>query len=526
MICGTPKPIFPNPFFIGVKNGMPYADGYSVYVQWSQALQSSVANDIGYNIYFSTNKDTVLSEGPKYFTRYTELKISQFNPGDTYYVLVRACEYDPTIQNPLNFVPSPQATNAFVYPQTALMSDIDESTLTIPLIDVSEFPAYGVLKIGYELIKYTNVDYSNNIIYATTDGRGYYNSNIYIHTIDGYDGYSILSPIVGVFEGFQELNLIYTQFQTRFEQPEFPFTEADGYRTKNIDLLTTDLTASDEDMEDFPSYDYSGYHRTSMVDYFSGKCLGSYHGGEQGCADNGGRFRGGINISDVSAQRLEMMLETTGEPVVLLRRKWTGITCNCYRLNNEHQDGRCKVCFGTSFVGGYDQYYNPRRSDGRILMRFPPTVDDLAMKEHGLQQNFSPNPWTLSVPAIKDRDVLIRFNLDGTEEYRYEILNTTRNKLMFSNSGAQAMSIFRLDKTDEIYKFRTIRDTSLLPEKINTTMGILRGSGPHYHFVKINENINLLSQINSTTSTVMSHNHPIIAGVCQEVLGHTHQIVI
>ena len=35
-----------------------------------------------------------------------------------------------------------------------------------------------------------------------------------------------------------------------------------------------------------------------------------------------------------------------------------------------------------------------------------------------------------------------------------------------------------------------------------------------------------LSQINQTTSIEEDHNHPIIDGIVQEVLGHTHEIVI
>lgn len=527
MICGTPKPIFPNQFFIGIKKALPYPDGYSVWLQWGQAIQSTPSNRIGYNVYFSTNKNTVLTEGAKYFTLYSELNIRRFSPGDVIYVLVRATEYIPTDQNQLKFVPSPQAVNAYSYPQTALISNIDAYTTVIPLVDVSEFPTFGVLKIGYELIKYANVDYPNNIIYATTDGRGYYNTNQAIHNVDGYDGYEYLDPTVRYYEGFEDLNLIYTQFQPRFEEPDFPFTENDGYRQREKDILNTDLSASDSNMVDFPEYDHSGYHRTSVYDYFSGICLGSYHGGEQGCADNGGKIRGGVNISDRSAQRLEEMLKATGEPVVLLKRKWTGITCRCYRLNNEHADGRCPICLGTGFVGGYDQYYSSRRSDGRILVKFPPTVDNLTIKNHGLQQEFTPSAaWTLVVPALKDRDCFIRFNEDNSEEFRYEIVNVTRNKLMFSQSGAQSMSLYRLDKTDPVYQFRTIRDTSMYPEKINTGMAVLRGSGPHYHVITVNENITSLSQINSTTSTVMGHNHAIIAGVCQETLSHTHEITL
>ena len=47
----------------------------------------------------------------------------------------------------------------------------------------------------------------------------------------------------------------------------------------------------------------------------------------------------------------------------------------------------------------------------------------------------------------------MRFNEDGTEEYRYEILSVTRNKLFFSESGKQEFRMLRHDKTDVIYTF-------------------------------------------------------------------------
>ncbi len=524
MACETPKPVFGGPYEIGMKEARPLRDGYSVFVRWSMAIPTFAEDEIGYNLYFSTNKNTVLSEGPKYFTRYSELTIKRFNPGDIVYFLVRATEYIPLDMTPLIYPPSPQAPNAFIYPETALFVNIDASTLSIPLIDVSEFPPFGVIQIGTELIKYTNVDYGNNIVTAPVDGRGYYNTNIRFHDTDGYDGYVYQDPTVRMYAGWEDLNLIYTEADPRFEPPDYPYTDADGYKQVTKDILTTDLTASDQDNVGFPSYDYAGYHRTSLVDYFSGTCVGSYHGGEQGC--DGYKVRG-LYLQDRNTQRLEMMLNVTGEPVVLLKRKWTGIRCSCFRLNQEHHEGRCSKCFATGFVGGYDQYYYPRRSDRRIMMRFGATVDDLTIKQYGLEQNFVPNCWTLVIPAIKDRDVLIRFNEDNTEEFRYEVVNVTRNKLMFSLSGAQALQIYRLDKTDPIYQWRAIRDTSKVPQLINTSLSFLRGySAPHMHTVMINEHILNIDQVNSTTSTIMGHNHPIINGVVQVMLGHSHGLVL
>lgn len=522
MICEVPRPIFPNENFIGIKDCLPYPDGYSIFINFAQALQNYSTDQIGYNIYFSsTNKEDVLTEGAKYFTTNLELTIRRFSPGTVVWFIERATEYNPLYQNPLNFRPAVETQDAYVYPQTLLASNINEYTTIIPLVDASDFPPYGILQIGTELMYYPNVDYVNNLVYNVD--RGFYNTNIRYHNVDGYDGYHTQNPVVFHFAGFEDLNLIYSQAETRFEPPEFPFTETDGYKSVSVDLLNTNLSASDDLMQDSPLYDYSGYHRTSMVDFFSGICIGSYHGGSYGC--NGQNIRG-LSLSDHVNQRLELMLEIDGEPVILLRRLWTGIKCNCYRLNQEHYEGRCASCFGTSFVGGYDQFYNPKRSDSKILVRFSPTVDDLAIKQFGLQQNFAPAAWTLVYPAIKDRDVLIRFNQDLELEYFYEVTGVTRNKLMFGLSGAQAMNLVRLDKTDPVYQWRAIKSTSLYKGELNTGMSVLRGHGPHIHVVTINNFINTLEQINSTTSVVSGHNHPIINGVVQEMLGHTHSLSI
>jgi hypothetical protein len=183
-------------------------------------------------------------------------------------------------------------------------------------------------------------------------------------------------------------------------------------------------------------------------------------------------------------------------------------------------------CFSTSFVGGYEQYYNPKRNDSRILVRFDATVDDLPARPMGLEQSFAPNCWTTVSPTIKDRDVIIRFNQDETEEFRYEVLNVTRNKLFFSLSGGQKFAVYRVDKTDPIYQWRAFRNTTNVPYKTNTSLGVLRGYGPHTHEIVLNETINNINLINQTTAVMAGHNHPIINGIIQEVLGHTHEIII
>lgn len=947
MTCSFPSPLFPSPFDIGLQEVLPLRDGYSVYLDWRTAVPDVHSYTVGYNIYYSTDQENVFLEGPKHFTLNKNTTIIGFVPGDTIYFAVRATEFDPSYLNLLGMPNSPHAENAYNYPETALSEDIDNETSRIPLIDVSEFPSIGILKVGYELIQYSNIDYLDNIIYGI---RGYYDSAVNSHTIDGYDGYDYYDPTVRLFAGFEDLNQKIVLAQPRIEYPEFPFTELDGYKQTITDILTTDLSSSDDSAASLTEYDYTGYHSTSIVNYFSGNCIGSYAGGEYGCAD-GYKVRG-LNIQAANNQRQEMLLNVTGEPVVLMKRLWTGIKCNCYRLNQEHHEGRCHVCFtpetlirtstgykkiykinindmvlssdgyfhkvintfcnnydgyiksilssvnsnrikvtpehpiltlggshivkngcgpmcdlfikngdgnngnldvrqlpscrwharvqvngtrgvgrkalgtfnkkedaiqsiidykkenilpghilqwkeaknlhnnswlvtkypnyindidyiyipkeylkntklglirngvdkfeiteefmwiigiylaegscgkrrinfslhkneilyqnriktffenfgynskikttsnngvnvciysttlanwfpklvgrkcynkyipeefmylpnnkikslisgvndgdgsktgseyqitqtskilalqlvellnrlneqpilrsyqiktltpkgnvrkrtysvnwtknldkidknrkkrwdykneslakirdiedeyycgpvynlevegdhtyivngivvhncfSTSFIGGYEQFYNDKRSDGRILVRFDATIDDLAAKQIGLEQNFVPNCWTTVYPAIKDRDVLIRFNQDGTEEFRYEVVNVTRNKLLFSLSGAQKFNMYRLDKTDPIYQWRAFRNTSSFPYKINTSLSILRAHGPHMHAIVLNEKTLSLNDINQTTSVMAGHNHPIINGVIQEVLGHTHDIII
>jgi hypothetical protein len=154
-----------------------------------------------------------------------------------------------------------------------------------------------------------------------------------------------------------------------------------------------------------------------------------------------------------------MLLQTTGEPVILLRRKQTGKRCRCISLRHEHQQARCQYCFGTSFEGGFDRYFNTRgiseystNTQGAILIRVNPWKDDVKLlAANGLTQDVELTAWTINLPTIKDRSTIIRFNEDGSEEFRYTVLDVTRSKLMFGLTGQQTFRIQRIDKTDILY---------------------------------------------------------------------------
>ena len=163
------------------------------------------------------------------------------------------------------------------------------------------------------------------------------------------------------------------------------------------------------------------------------------------------------------------------------------------------------------------------------MFRFGPTKEDFKRDESGLENSFIPNCWTLVTPTIKDGDFIIRFNQDGTEEWRYEIIDVDRNRTLLQESGAQKFTAVRVRKTDPICQVRSILDTSKIPSEILTSIGMVPGPGgipPHVHRCVINEKTKSISQINQLTSVDQGHSHSIINGVVIAVLDHDHKIVI
>lgn len=532
MVCRNPSPVYTPHSQRGLKSVISKGDGYSVGIEWTQAYPDIVDYQIAYNIYYSSNLGDVFTEGVKFVEIDPEITIatiSELTPGDTYYFAVCATEYDESWFN-LDLLPDGQP-DLKVYPSTILLSNISDTTTTIPIVDINDFPAVGIIQIGFEIIQYASKDIPSSSLLGAS--RGFLNTNARIHYTDGYDGVVTHDPpLVKFWEGFEDFNPVIMQETCSFEYPNYPYTLADGYHERVKDDLTTDLGGSDANQVSFPTYDFGGYHTNSPTDVILGNCVGSYIGGEQFCADGygvGQRVRG-ISINDINTQRQEILLDTTGEPCVLVRRRWTGKTCNCFESTSENPSLRCPNCYGVGIVTGYDQYFNPRRSDGRIMISFDPTMDDLKLEDTGLESTFLPNAWTLVVPTIKDRDFIIRFTEDGQEEFRYKVLNVTRNKLVTSVNGAQKLALQRIRKTDPIYQWRAFRDTSSLPQTISTSVGFIRGPNnttiPHTHNIVISEKILSVSQINETTSVSLGHNHSIINGVVVDSFSHSHTIIL
>lgn len=507
-------------------------DGYSINLKWTIAYPQNKTYSVAYNIYFSENVDDVFSEGVKFVSVDGSLTadILDLVPGQLYHFAVRAVEYSPIL---FDVSALPTVNGLAYYPETLLAADVSSSDLTIPVADTDLFPDYGVIQIGYEMINYLAVDSGNSeFVLSNISQRGFFNTNARFHTTDGYDGYhTIFPPLVKFTLGREEQNTRIFQCQNRFEYPYYQATVADGYHQVTKDLLTTDLSGSDAFNQNFPTYDYAGWHRTNPVSLLTGNCEGSYIGGEMYCADGYsgvGRVTRGLSLQDQNNQRQEVLLNLTGEPVVLLRRVQTGITCKCYTPGQEYPDDRCPVCHGTRFVVGYQQFFNPRRSDGRILIRFSPSDDDLVMQDAGLESTFTTDCWTLTVPTIKDRDVIIRFDQDGNEEFRYEVLSVNRNKTLVDLQGAQKFKVQRIRKYDPAYQIRAFKNTEFLPTTLNTSISSVPGLiAPHSHTIVINEGTVSLSQINQTTGIAQGHSHSVVSGIISnDALDHSHTIII
>jgi hypothetical protein len=364
-----------------------------------------------------------------------------------------------------------------------------------------------------------------------SSGRGFNNTPITMHTVSGWDGYQKNDPIVSMIAITEDTRFdnIYS-CQCRFEYPHFPYTVVDGYHQVTEDYLSTNLTAADAVNVSFPMYSYAGWHRTDPVLALNGTCVGLYLGGQLGCIDGYGNYNmvRGLNLENMNTQRQDLLLSVTGQPACLIKRTQTGITCNCYLTESEYPDDRCPFCYGSRFVLGYQQYFNPRSSDGRIQVRLSPTAENLKMYEAGLESEFPLDIWTLTVPTIKTRDILVLFDQDDNESFRYEVSDVTRNIVILGLDGGQHMKTFRIRKTDPAYQIKVFRDTSDFPQIMNTGLGFAPGLPPHSHSYTGNQNDpTTWSQL---TQVSQGHNHVIqvVNGILQvmPILGHTHSLPI
>ncbi len=429
--------IFPQIFYEGGVRGLDRVAnlgiGDSVQVQWHRPLPRSYNGEVFFAIYQTESRLSIFDENPKYIglPSLSSAIVSGLITNRTYNFAGRAFEvYAGTLDLSGMDMMSDQL---YIVPEPCRMTSNATTTDLILNVDsTAGYPASGILIINKtEVVRYETK--TDTTFVLASNGRGLSgsppsmfipgdkvemffacqdkNSNLITSTPTGSDGYAI------------------------------------GRAINEIGILTPDY--SDEEKKFFQGFDFCGYHRAMPQKTLQGvdDCP-SYLGGEF----NG--FRG-FNLYDRMLNREEVLLDQTGEPTILLRRIWNGTTCSCADARRQHPKVKsCQDCYGTTFEGGYDQYQYKRRLDGRVMVKFGDTTEDLKLgAQSHMQVEYEPSCWTLPNPAVRDRDLILRFDYTNDIEYIYEVLDVTKEKLVFRHFTRQRLKLKRLDKTDIVYTY-------------------------------------------------------------------------
>ena len=430
--------IFPQVTFPGVAHGLKgvynLGTGDSLRVEWYKPISRSYKGDTFALIYYDESRLGVFDAGPKFIapSSVTEANITGLIPSRTLAWAARSLE---TYKDSLILTGMVEVDGGiFKIPDSLILEDyiIDGDNTKFIVSSTEGYPASGILIINNsEVVRYISKTDTEFIVPSKFRGLNNTAKGIYIS-----------GDTLGLFLSCQDKNTVITTVTP---------TYADGYLSGRAlygtGLVVTDYT--DEDKKFFQGFDFCGYHRAIPQHILEGKNdCGSYLGGEF----NG--FRG-MNLFDRMLDREEVLLDQTGEPVIFLRRIWDGQTCGCMDPRRMHPKIRsCRNCFGTGFEGGYQQFAYKRRADGRIMLSFPETSEDLKLgAQSHLEQQYEPNCWTLPAPAIRDRDMIIRFDYTDDVEYFYEVLDVSKARTLHRNYTRQKLRLKRMDKTDIIYTF-------------------------------------------------------------------------
>jgi hypothetical protein len=437
LIEATLPDVFPQVFYEGGVRGLERVAnlgiGDSVLLKWHKPFARSYKGSTFFAIYQSENRLGIFDTLPKYIAKPDRLSgnVNGLRSGTLYAFAGRAFEvyadsFSLDGMTPLN-------DDFYVVPeQTTITTSVGSSDLIIEVETTDGYPEYGILLLNKtEVVRYTS-KLPNSFILES-----------------GYRGLS--GTVASIFVPGDTVEMFFACQDKNSNIITTIPTASDGYaidrQINEIGTLVTDY--SDEDKKFFQGFDFCGYHRPLPQKTLQGidDCP-SYLGGEF----NG--FRG-FNLFDRMLNREEVLLDQVGEPVILLRRIWNGTTCSCANLRGQHPKVKsCNECYGTTFEGGYEQFLYKRRVDGRVMVKFGDTVEDLKLSQQShMQVEYEPSCWTLPAPAIRDRDLIVRFDYTNDMEYIYEVLDVTKEKLVFRHFTRQRLRLKRLDKTDIVYTY-------------------------------------------------------------------------
>jgi len=428
---------FPQVKFLGFAQGIRKVSnmgrGDMLKVEWYQPVSRSYKGDSFALIYENESRLEIFDSNPKYIASsdVRAVEISGFTPGFTLSFAARALE---TFSDTLDLTGMKEIDEGVcVIPDDAtISSQVLQDAMVISVETTEGYPASGILIINdSEVIRYSAKTDTDFLIPAGGRGLNGTSQGVYLE-----------GDTLKMFLACQDKNSVIIMATP---------TYIDGYESgreiEGTGLVVTDYT--DNDNKFFQGFDFCGYHRAIPQRIFQGvDDCGSYLGGEFN------KFRG-MNLFDRMLNREEVILDQVGEPVLLLKRVWDGAICSCSDSRRMHPKIKsCKLCYGTGFTGGFSQYDYKRRSDGRVMVMFGDTTEDLKLGLHShLEQQYEPQCWTLPNPAMRDRDLIVRFDFNDDVEYIYEILDITKDKLFYRHYTRQRLRLKRLDKTDIAYTF-------------------------------------------------------------------------
>jgi methionine-rich copper-binding protein CopC len=432
-------------FFQGIKKTSDLGCGDSIRVEWHNPIVRSVNYESFLLLYKNESRLSTFDGDPSYIapSTVTQGDISGLIPGDTISYGVRAMEATLDVWDLSGM--QEMDDGLYIIPGRASVSiSATETDLRIEVDSTSGWPESGLIKIGNEVMRYTSILSDSDTFVIHDDGRGLFGSTAGVY-VEGDE--------VSLFVACQDNNSVILM-----ATPSYHDGYQSGREINSTGIIVPDF--SDNDSKVFQGFDFCGYHHPLPQQVLQNEKCGSYLGGEH----NGWR---GMDLYDRMLNREEVLLDQTGEPIILLRRIWDGEKCSCAHTRRDHPKLKsCAECFGTTYVGGYSQFLNQRRADKRIMMSFKEAPEDLKHGDHEqLQQEFEPGAWTLPMPAIKDRDVLVRFDFTDDIEYIYEVLDSSREKILYRHFGRQNLKLKRMDKTDILYTLikSAIIDNTLLP---------------------------------------------------------------
>lgn len=425
-------------FSQGIKKVANIGDGKSLALIWNKPVSRSYKGDTFCLIYENSSRLDIFDSPPKYIStsEVTEAVVRNLETGSQYFYAMRGLE---AFKNSIDLSGMQEHSEGlYQLPSDTQVSDqVGENDLTIPVNSTDGYPSSGVLFINSsEVVRYESK--TDTLFLIPQNGRGLNGTSKSVF-IEG--------DSVSLFFECQDKNSVIGAGTPIFQ---------DGYQSgrevQGVGLVVTDY--EDNDKKFFQGFDFCGYHQPLPQQIFQGKNdCGSYLGGEFN------KMRG-MNLFDRMLNREEVLLDQVGEPVILLRRIWNGETCSCSNARKIHPKIKgCKKCYGTGYLGGYEQFNYRRRSDGRIMVMFGDTQEDLKLTSQShLSQEYNPSCWTLPAPAIRDRDLIVRFDFNNDVEFIYEVLNITKDKLFYRHYTRQRLNLQRMDKTDIVYTINYSRN--------------------------------------------------------------------